>query len=237
MARFLLVPGAWHGAWCWSRLTPLLQQAGHEVVTPDLATPAPGANPLPIWAQQIAGLAQAAPEPVILVGHSRGGMVISEAATRAPNKIRTLVYLSAFLLPAGESLQSAMAWPEAGDAPDYLRPARGRCLSLAPDAIIPRFYHLASLPLAQEAAARLHPEPMGTFAAASTISPDQISPSRRVYIECSADRVIPLPLQRAMQAKLPCANVLTLPSDHSPFICLPDQLADHLNRIAAAFEP
>lgn len=233
MAHFLLVPGAWHGAWCWAWLTPLLQQAGHEVLTPDLGAIPAGANPLPLWAQQIAKLAQTAPAPVILLGHSRAGMIISEAASLAPDHIRTLVYLSAFLLPAGESLQSAMTQAEAGGAPDYLRPARARCLSLAPEAIIPRFYHLAPLPLAKEAAARLHPEPVGTFSATATINPDQISPSRRVYIECSADRVIPLPLQRAMQAKLPCATVLALPSDHSPFICQPDQLAGHLNRIAA----
>ncbi len=228
MATFLLVPGAWHGAWCWARLTPLLEAAGHQVITPDLADIPPGANPLPLWAKQIAALAEAAPEPVILLGHSRGGLVISEAAELVPDKIRKLVYLSGFLLPAGESMQSAMARPEAGGEPDYLHPARGRCLAVAAEAIIPRFYHLAAPDVAANAAVRLHPEPLGSFSAPSTITAARFGQVPRAYIECTEDRVVPLALQRAMQTTLPCAPVLTLPSDHSPFLCIAEKLAGGL---------
>jgi pimeloyl-ACP methyl ester carboxylesterase len=230
MAVFLLVPGAWHGAWCWERLTPLLEAAGHLVIAPELEEAPPGANPLPLWAKQVAALAAVAPEPIILVGHSRGGMVISEAAALAPEKIRRLVYLSGFLLPAGESMQSAMAVPEAGGEPDYLRPARGRKLAVAAEAIIPRFYHLADPSVAKDAAARLHPEPLGTFSAAVTAQKSSQIP--RAYIECTQDRVVPLALQRAMQAALPCAPVLTLPADHSPFTSMPEKLAEALLSLA-----
>ena len=222
---FLLVPGAWHGAWCWARLAPLLEAAGHRVIAPDLDEVPPGANPLPLWAKQIATLAQAAPEPVILLGHSRGGLVISEAAELAPHAIRRLVYLSGFLLPAGQSMQSAMARPEAGGEPDYLRPARGRCLAVAAPAAIPRFYHLASPDMAAAAAARLHPEPLGSFSAPATLTAARFGQVPRAYIECAEDQVVPLALQRAMRAALPCAPVLTLASDHSPFLSMPERLA------------
>ena len=222
MALFLLVPGAWHGAWCWERLTPLLEQAGHQAAAPDLIQTPPGANPLPLWAKQIATLAAAAPNPVILLGHSRAGLIISEAATIAPPHIRQLVYLSGFLLPAGQSLQTAMARPEAGGEPDYLRPARGRRLAIAPEAIVPRFYHLAEPVTAKHAATRLHPEPLGTFSAPATPPPAHIP---RAYIECAHDQVVTLALQRAMQAELPCAPVLTLAADHSPFLSFPERLA------------
>ncbi|MDE1906118.1 MAG: alpha/beta fold hydrolase [Rhodospirillales bacterium] len=225
MAAFILVPGAWHGAWCWEFITPLLEAAGHQVTTLDLDDAPYGTNPLPLWAKQIATLAEAAPEPVILVGHSRGGLVISEAAELVPGKIRKLVYLSGFLLPAGESVESAMARPEAGGAPNYLRVARGRMLALAAEAVIPRFYFLAAPHLAADAASRVHPEPMGTFSAAATPPPAHIP---RVYIECAQDQVVPLALQRAMQAQLPCAQVFTLPADHSPFLSMPEQLATTL---------
>lgn len=228
MALFLLVPGAWHGGWCWARLTPLLEAAGHRTITPDLEDVPPGANPLPLWAKQIAALAETAPEPAVLVGHSRGGLVISEAAELMPEVIRGLVYLSGFLLPAGESMQSAMARPEAGGEPDYLRPARGRRLAVAVDAIIPRFYHLAGPDMAQTAAARLHPEPLGTFSAPATITMARFGRVPRAYIECAEDRVVPLPLQRAMRSALPCAPVLTLASDHSPFLSMPEALAGAL---------
>ncbi len=225
MAVFILVPGAWHGAWCWALLAPLLEKAGHQALTPELAEAPPGANPLPLWAGQIASLAASLPEPAILLGHSRGGLVISEAAAIAPRAVSRLVYLSGFLLPSGQSLQSAMARPEAGGAPDYLRPARGRCLAVAAEAIIPRFYHLANPETAEHAAARLRPEPLGTFAAPATPPPAHIP---RAYIECAHDRAVPPALQRAMQSALPCALVLTLPADHSPFLSMPEQLAQAL---------
>ncbi|MDE1896195.1 MAG: alpha/beta fold hydrolase [Rhodospirillales bacterium] len=222
MAVFILVPGAWHGAWCWEIITPLLEAAGHQVLTPELAPTPPGANPLPFWGKQIAELAQ---DGAILVGHSRAGLIISEAATLAPQAISRLVYLSGFLLPAGASMESAIAQPEAGGAPDYLRPARGRCLSVAAEAIIPRFYHLAAPEAAKAAAARLSPEPLGTFSAVATPPPSHIP---RAYIECTQDQVVPLALQRAMQQALPCAPVFTLPADHSPFFSMPEQLASTL---------
>lgn len=237
MALFLLIPGAWHGAWCWATLTPLLQNKGHKVIAPDLAAIPPGANPLTIWTQQLIELVQQSPEPLILLGHSRGGMIASEVAARAPNCVRGVVYLSAFLLTDGETMQSAMARPEAGGEVDYLRPARGRCLSVAPDAVIPLFYNMTAPQPAQDAAAQLHPEPVGTFSAPSTISRTQIETIPKVYIECSEDNAISLALQRAMQAAIPCPSILTLTSDHSPFISQPEQLATLLNSTAQALEP
>ncbi|MGE4482062.1 alpha/beta fold hydrolase [Acidocella sp.] len=228
MAIFLLVPGAWHGAWCWNNLTPRLEQAGHGVLTPDLADVPPGANPLPLWARQVATLARTAPEPVILVGHSRGGLVISEAAALAPGAVSQLVYLSAFLLPAGQSMQSAISLPEAGGEPDYLRPARGRRLAVAAEAVIPRFYHLAAPDMAKSAAERLRPEPLGSFTAPSTVTPEGFGQIPRAYIECTQDRVLPLALQRRMQQTLPCTPVLDLPADHSPFLSMPEKLAEGL---------
>ncbi|MDE2238831.1 MAG: alpha/beta fold hydrolase [Rhodospirillales bacterium] len=225
MATFILVPGAWHGAWCWAPLVPHLTRAWHQALTPELAEVPPGANPLPLWASQIAALAQAQPEPPILLGHSRGGLIISEAAAIAPHAVSRLVYLSAFLLPAGQSMQTAISRPEAGGEPDYLRPARGRRLAVAAETIIPRFYNLTEPETAEHAAARLHPEPLGTFSAPATPPPAHIP---RAYIECTEDRVVPLALQRAMQVELPCAPVLTLPADHSPFLSMPEQLAQAL---------
>jgi pimeloyl-ACP methyl ester carboxylesterase len=91
MARFVLVHGAWHGGWCWERIVPLLGAAGHEVLAPDL--PGLGADRTPFaadvlaqWADFVAGLVRGAAEPAVLVGHSRGGLVISEAAERALTK-------------------------------------------------------------------------------------------------------------------------------------------------------
>ena len=109
MSTFVLIHGAWHGGWCWDKLTPLLEQAGHRVIAPDL--PGLGKDKTPLaevtlqtWVDYVGQILEGQPEPVILVGHSRGGIIISQVAESHPDKIKTLVYLAAFLLRDGESL-------------------------------------------------------------------------------------------------------------------------------------
>src|SRR5579863_1820463 len=114
MATYILVHGAWHGAWCWHRIVARLQQASHQAIAPDLLSLGRDFTPtrsvtLASWTEQIAALVQAAPEPVVLVGHSRGGIVLSEVAERVPERIRALVYVSAFLLENGSSVRDAAA--------------------------------------------------------------------------------------------------------------------------------
>ena len=76
---FILVHGAWQGAWCWHKLTPLLEGGGARVIAPDLPsmgadrTPAQGVT-LESWARFVAGLVEQNPG-CVLVGHSRGGVV------------------------------------------------------------------------------------------------------------------------------------------------------------------
>ena len=85
-------------------MVPLLEGAGHRVEAPDL--PGPGDDRTPIaevslqgYADRIAELLDAHPEPVVLVGHSAGGGVISQAAEQCPDRIETLVYLAPFATP------------------------------------------------------------------------------------------------------------------------------------------
>ncbi len=112
MGRFVLVHGGFVGGWYWEKVVPLLEGDGHRVEAPDL--PGNGDDPTPIpqvslqsYADRISEVLDARPEPAVLVGHSMGGMVISQAAERRPDKVEVLVYLSAFLLRDGETLLSA----------------------------------------------------------------------------------------------------------------------------------
>ncbi|HXE17972.1 alpha/beta fold hydrolase [Castellaniella sp. UC4442_H9] len=107
---YVLVHGAWHGGWCWSRVAERLRAAGHRVHTPTLTglgershllSPAIG---LETFMQDICNvLTWEDLRDVVLVGHSFGGLAISGAADRMPERIRRLVYLDAFLLPPGVS--------------------------------------------------------------------------------------------------------------------------------------
>src|ERR1700680_4689248 len=111
MSQFLLVHGASGGAWCWHKLMPELERRGHRALAIDL--PGHGEDKTPLaqvnlaaYAERVADTLKKLPEPAVLIGHSMGGMVISAAAELAPEWVRTLVYLCAYLPRDGESLSA-----------------------------------------------------------------------------------------------------------------------------------
>ena len=238
MATFILVHGAWHGGWCWERLTSLLTAAGHKVLAPDL--PGMGADqrvlgddPLGEWADFVADLASGAEAPVILVGHSRGGIVISEAAERVPDRIDRLIYLAAFLLLPGESL-AEVAGRHAGVGPGAaIRPSDDpRRVAVDLEQALPIFYNLTPRDEARAAANRLVAEPLAALTTPLRITAERFGRVPRAYIETKHDRAVSLEMQREMQAALPCSPVMNLESDHSPFYSAVPELAEALLRLA-----
>jgi len=233
----VLVPGAWHGAWCWQRLTPLLQSAGHRVLTPELAgTGADATDPAAVtlegWARQLAALLRAEDQPVLLVGHSRGGAVISRVAELAAERIRHLVYVAAYLLPSGGSVAAEARADEDSVIPaNMIAAASGITCTLRPEIIPQAFYgdcDADTVALAQES---ITPEPLKPLVTALRVSEANFGAVPRAYVECTRDRTISLAAQRRMQAALPCDPVLTLESDHSPFLSHPRELAEWLGRL------
>jgi pimeloyl-ACP methyl ester carboxylesterase len=240
MATFVLVHGGAHGGWCWDKLVPELRRRGHRAVAPDL--PGMGADRTPFkqlslggWGEFIASVARESEQPAVLVGHSRGGPVIGEAAERAPEAVLGLIYVSAVMIPAGMTTIAAFA-----DHPTELMDSA----TMTPDGlgfIVDRevarrcFYHRASPADAEAALDRLGPEPMAPNQAPMTVTAERWGTLPRAFIECSDDRALPLALQRDLQKALPCNPVVTLDSDHSPFLCMPAQLATHLDSIASQF--
>jgi pimeloyl-ACP methyl ester carboxylesterase len=108
---FVLVHGAWHGGWCWQRVTPFLRAAGHDVHTPSLtglgerehlASRATGLNTH--IADIVNLLLMEDLKDVVLVGHSYAGFVATGVADRSPARVRRLVYLDAFVPENGKSL-------------------------------------------------------------------------------------------------------------------------------------
>ena len=117
---FLLVHGAFHGGWCWSRVRDWLSDRGHRVFCPTMSGMGerrhllnPGIG-IETWVSDITGLMEAEGlRDVVLAGHSFGGRMISGVAERMPERIRHLVYLDAALPLPGQSNAStsdAAAW-------------------------------------------------------------------------------------------------------------------------------
>jgi pimeloyl-ACP methyl ester carboxylesterase len=113
VATFVLVHGAWHGGWCWQRVRCLLLQRGHAVYTPTLTGVGARSHllsrsiDLSTHTLDIVNLIEWEDlNEVVLCGHSYGGMVVAGVADRIPERVRALVYLDAFVLGAGDSLDS-----------------------------------------------------------------------------------------------------------------------------------
>lgn len=234
MSTFVLVHGAWHGAWCWRKLVPLLEAQGHRVVAPDLLglgddkTPLAQAT-LESWTKQICGVVDAQPEPVILVGHSRGGLVISQVAERKPDRTKKLVYLTAMLVKNGEAGLQVLG--ALGHMPlhDYIvSDAAAGSLTVRDDGIKPCFYGLCSDEDVMLAKRLLRPEPAEPSTTPVVVSERNFGRVPRIYIECLKDGAILPAMQKAMYAATPCERVIAMNTDHSPFFSAPGELARHL---------
>jgi len=236
--HFVLIHGAWHGAWCWYKIAPALQAAGHQVTALDLPsagtdkTPPAGVT-LRTQADRVIALLDGTPEPVVLVGHSAGGAVISTVADAVPDKVERLVYVTAFLLQRGDSVSAAGLRDRASGL--------ARALVLRPDGTIDvarsarrtLFYGDCTERDVTLADALLTP-----IGARSALDPvvvgERFSRVRRFYVSCLRDRALSPALQRTMYEALPCEKVFAIRSDHSPFLSHPAALVRTLLRIARA---
>lgn len=232
MASFLLVHGAWHGAWCWTRVLPLLEAQGHRVLAIDL--PGHGDDPTPHaevtldgYAARVCDAVKELPGQVHLVGHSMGGLVISEAAERCPEGIAQLVYLAAFLPIDGESLGDLAGSDRIQEA---VLPSEA-ALTLDLTRVRDLFYHDCSredLALAHE---RLGPQPLAPLSSPVELSESRFGDLPRHYLECTQDHTIEIDVQRDLHRRTPC-EVRTLECSHSPFFAMPEALAEQLDQIA-----
>lgn len=239
MVDFVLIHGTAHGAWCWEKLIPYLTAAGHAVVAPDL--PGRGADPTPPGAVTLEDYTacvcralEGCDAPAVLVGHSFGGISISQAAERMPERIARLVYVSAVLLRDGQSRQSLHADepPEEDTRHRVIVDAEAGTVSVRPDCAREAFYHDCSDADVAWAVARLCPEPLGPRSAPVNISAERYGRVPRAYIRCLRDRTISPRSQDAMIAALPCDPVLDMDTAHSPFLSDPAGLAAHLRALA-----
>ena len=242
MANYVLVHGSGHGAWCWQRVVPLLEAKGHNVVAVDLPgnghddTPLAGVT-LETYAEHVCRVLDSLDSPAVLVGHSLGGISISRAAELRPDKVAVLVYLTALLLPDGGTFLSAVS-----DEPDAQRALETRSswdLSEDRSHVVykmeqaqHRFYNDCSQEDVEWAKPMLVPQPTGPLLSPMRISDENFGRVPRVYIECTQDNAMAPEFAREMYTALPCAEVITMQTGHSPFMSAPDELTQHLDALA-----
>lgn len=245
MASFILIHGSWHGGWCFDPVRAILAREGHVVIAPNLPGmggdgPALRAVTLTDWAEFTADLCRTArQQPVILAGHSRGGLVVSQTAELAPDAMDGLVYLCAMMLPDGMSRAQFKQLEGPNPAFDaIISPTcdgAGTVVDAARAAQV--FAQLSPPDLAAAVMARLVAEPHGPRSTPLRLTPDRFGTKPRTYIECTQDRTIPIASQRRMQSLVPGADVVTLDADHSPYLSCPQAVADALFAAAGRVSP
>jgi pimeloyl-ACP methyl ester carboxylesterase len=240
MARFVLVHGAFGGAWSWGEFIGELERSGHSVAAIDL--PGSGDDQTPIegvtldaCAARVCEVLEAQAEPVILVGHSMGGVVITQAAARCPDRISLLVFVAAFMPRDGQSLIDLTKLPEgAGDQVQANIVVAGDppVATMADPAARAALMARCSPEQIARSIARARPQAVAPFATPVSIPDGALDGLRRVYIHTTEDVAIPPALQQRMLRENPCEEVVEIATDHAPFLSAPEQTLDAFNRFA-----
>ena len=235
LATFVLIHGAWHGGWCWNKLKPLLEKDGHKVVAPDL--PGHGQDRTPIadvtldaYSWRICEVIDQQSEKVILVGHSLGGLSITQVAEQRPDNIEFLVYLTALLPKNGESRTSLRERDPSGSALSSnmdMYPEEGYVL-IKDESLRNTLYNDCSEEDIDWARSKLVSQALKPMTTSVVTSDENFGRVRRIYIECLKDNAIVPAFQKKMYTEMPCERVISMDTSHSPFLSAPEELAYHL---------
>jgi len=233
----VLVHGSWHWGGCFHKLEKELVAKGYRVRCPDLAghgddeTKWYDVDSLDTYIANVRKEIEQADGQVTLVGHSMAGVTLTYLGETMPAKISKLVYLAAFMTPAGAT------------ANDYILAHRDNPISAPLNDVISPVHNGSGLQLASDKPDRIkecfygdcstedfvHTTENATLInpiVANVYSPAKIPELDRYYIQCTNDRAVSIDAQREMCADAPGATVFELASSHSPFYSMPEKLAE-----------
>ena len=236
--RFVLVHGAYHGAWCWERLEPELERLGHSVLAIDL----PGCGERLAETATLASWRGALREVIddgdVLVGHSMGGFAISLAADEVPDKVARLVYLAAAAPTEGGTMGEATAesvvneWPATAGMPleEFIEivevPNQGPCARLTKQAAANElFYHDCTAADQDWAWERLAPLPVALSLEPFHLPRFWDAPIPRDFIITTDDRTHTVAMDNLFMARLGRTTAYSIVSSHSPFLSRPADTA------------
>ncbi len=232
MKTFVLIHGSWHSAWNWHKVVPLLEQAGHTAIAIDL--PGMGRDKTPIQdvkmestVQKICKLIDGIEGKVILVGHSKNGIMISQVAEYRPDKIEKLIYLAAYLVPNGKTQREYSVRDTGGWLKSYVtQHPETQSHTLQPAIYKEGLYHDCEDDMAAMAQYILSNEPVESGIATLQLTEENFGSVPRYYIECTDDRAVTPFIQKEMYTETVCRKVYSLHTSHSPFFSKPKELVD-----------
>lgn len=237
---YVMVHSAWLGGWAWRSVAPLLEKHGHKVIAPDLPghgqdkTP-PAKVTLDSYVKTVTDVLDSQETAAILVGHSLGGIIISQAAENRPDKVKSLVYLCAFLLPSGGSFLKATEGVKGSMVLDNLVMAPDKTyVTIKEEVMHEAFAHDVPDEAFAQAKPLIVPEPTAPLGTGISITQEKWGRIPRYYVECLADKAIPPAVQKAMYTAIRVQKVFSMDTSHAPNLSAPQELAEHLLAVAVS---
>ena len=236
---FVLVHGSWQGAWSWDGVRDHLRAHGHRVIAPALPGRG-GVGEDRSWighddnvAAVLAAIDADGAGPVVLAGHSLGGVTISQVADQRPDRVARLIYCAAFVLDDGESAADVM--------PEQMRAAITELSTTRPDRAIPmpwdfwrqNFIQTASEQLARESHERLVPDPYRPVFEPVKLRRPVHRELPASFVAFTQDKTMPPGFwQPGMSGRLNEGAVIEIDGDHQMLLSAPGPLADALHHAA-----
>jgi pimeloyl-ACP methyl ester carboxylesterase len=230
MSTFALVHGAWHGSWCWERLTPELEARGHRVVTMDLPGH-DGSASFDDYADEVcAAVAHVGADDLVVVGHSLAGQTVALVAARRP--IRRLVYLCAMPPIPGRTFAQQIFDEVEMLHPDYTRglgekDSEGRFAWVDEQRACFHLFGDCDRTTTAAAFARLRPQATGPYRVPCSLPTLPVVES--TYVVCEDDRIVMPEWSRRVARDWLNADLIEMPGSHSPFLSRPAPLAEVLD--------
>jgi len=231
---FLLVHGAWMGAWCWADVVTDLRARGASVETVEL--PAHGDDmtaladaTLDAYVTRVTAAVDGHEKPVILVGHSMAGMVITGAAEADPSKIEKLVYLGAYLPHDGQSLLDlAMTDTDSHLGAVSVVDQDVGLVKIPSASLKDIFVADGSDAVVTELEHRYRDEPLAPFVTPMHTTQANWGSVPKVYLYTKQDHAVSYSLQRRMTDGVKLSSSVELDASHSPFLSQPALTASTL---------
>jgi pimeloyl-ACP methyl ester carboxylesterase len=241
MARFVLVHGAFGGAWCWQPVVGALEAAGHTADALDL--PGGGDDRTPVeeitleaCADRVRETLDSGPEDAVLVAHSMGGVVATQAAGSDHGGIASLIFVAAFMPANGQSLLDLTRLPEGADdliQANIVVVGDPPVATLVDEAAVAAIYNRCTDEQRAWALPQRRPQAVAAFATPVSVDEEALATIPRSYVLTTQDRSISPALQRRMIREHPCDRVIELDTDHAPYLSATDELVAALLELSA----
>jgi pimeloyl-ACP methyl ester carboxylesterase len=237
--NYVIVPGAWSAPYAWANVKASLEKSGNTVTVVQL--PSHGSDQTPpqnvsmdIYRDAVINAMNAMNGKVILVGHSMGGVVISDVAEKTPSKIEKLVYVAAFVPVSGQSMLDLAMTDTTSVLNGNLRPsADGFTIDVVSDQITNAFIQDGTADEKNLVLTNYQTEPLVPFTNPVTLTTGNYGSVPKFYIKTLIDQTVSPDLQKRMLAATPdFAATYKLNTSHSPFLVKPDSVTILLTNIA-----